>query len=212
MTLRHIVPFAGVATILFATSAMAQSPASKFEITPFVGYRIGGDFNEQDGDGRVELNESSTEGITFNIKANENGQYELLYVRQRTDANILGFLPNDSLIDIEAEHLQFGGTYLFDGENTRPFIALTLGLSHFDPEFPGASSESFFSASLGGGVQLNASKRLCIRLEARAFATFVDDDSRIFCSSIDGSGSCLIVIDGNLLTQWEARAGLVFRF
>ena len=49
-------------------------------------------------------------------------------------------------------------------------------------------------------------------LEARAFTTFIDDGSAIFCSSINGSGSCLIRVEGNLLTQWEARAGLVFRF
>jgi len=148
----------------------------------------------------------------FNIMANPNGQYELLYARQRTDADTRGFLVNDPTIDMDVEHFHFGGVYLFDGDNTRPFIALTLGVSQFNPELPGTDSESFFSASFGGGVQLNASKRLGFRLEARAFTTFVDDESNIFCSSIDGVGACLIQVDARTLTQWEARAGLVFRF
>jgi len=148
----------------------------------------------------------------FNIKANPNGQYELLYSRQSTDADTTGFLINDPTIDLDVETFHFGGTYLFDGENTRPFLALTIGLTQFDPGLADSNSESFFSASIGGGVQLNATKRLGFRLEARAFTTFVEDDSNIFCVSTEGTGACLIQVDARTLTQWEARVGLVFRF
>ena len=115
-------------------------------------------------------------------------------------------------IDMDVEYFQFGGTYLFDGDSTRPFIALTLGVTQFDPELADTGSESFFSASFGGGVQIRARERLGIRLEARVFTTFVDDGSNIFCGSIDGAGACLIQLDASTLSQWEARAGLVFRF
>jgi hypothetical protein len=192
--------------------ATAQQSNFKFELTPFAAYRIGGSFEENDGDGRVELNDSNAQGIMFNIKANPNGQYELLYSRQSTDARTEGFLVNDPTIDLDVETFHFGGTYLFDGENMRPFLALTLGMTQFDPGITDSGSESFFSASLGGGVQLNATKRLGIRLEARAFTTFVEDDSNIFCVSSGDAGGCLIRVDGRMLTQWEARAGLVFRF
>jgi len=195
-----------------AVPAAAQNTAGKFELTPFVAYRVGGSFSEEDGDGRVDLNESSAEGIMFNIRANSKGQYELLYSRQSTDARTSGFYPGDPTVDIDIEHYHFGGTYLFDGQNTRPFIALTLGASRFDPKHAESTAETFFSASFGAGVQLAASRRVGLRLEARVFTTFIDDSSAIFCSSVNGSGSCLIRVEGNLLSQWEARAGLVFRF
>jgi len=210
--------------LCLSTPSVAQDKQFKFEVTPFAAYRVGGSFDEENGDGRVDLNDSSAQGIMFNIKANPNGQYELLYARQSTDANTTGLLVNDSIIDLDVEYFQFGGTYLFDGETTRPFLALTAGMSRFDPGIVGAGmsrfdpgivgsgSESFFSASLGGGVQLNATGRLGVRLEARVFTTFVDDDSNIFCASEEGTGSCLILVDAKILTQWEARAGLVFRF
>lgn len=198
--------------LCLSTPSTAQGETFKFEITPFAAYRVGGSFDEKDGDGRVELNDSNAQGIIFNIKANPNGQYELLYARQGTDAITEGFLANDPTIDLDVEYFHFGGTYLFDGDNTRPFLALTLGLSQFDPGIIDSNSESFFSASLGGGVQLNATRRLGVRLEARVFATFVDNDSNIFCASTDGGGGCLIQVDAKTLTQWEARAGLVFRF
>jgi len=201
-----------IASLLHSIPAAAQDTNFKFELTPFAAYRVGGNFEEKDGVGRVELNDSNAQGIMLNIKANPNGQYELLYSRQSTDADTAGFLINDPTIDLDVETFHFGGTYLFDGENTRPFLALTLGMTQFDPGITDSGSESFFSASLGGGVQLNATKRLGIRLEARAFTTFVEDDSNIFCASSGGEGGCLIQVDARTLTQWEARAGLVFRF
>ncbi len=198
--------------LCLSTPSTAQEKQFKFEITPFAAYRVGGSFDEENGDGRVDLNDSSAQGIMFNIKANQNGQYELLYARQSTDAITEGFLVNDPTINLEVEYFQFGGTYLFDGETTRPFLAITAGMSRFNPGIDGSNSESFFSASLGGGVQLNATGRFGVRLEARVFTTFVDGDSNIFCASEEGTGTCLILVDAKILTQWEARAGLVFRF
>ena len=200
------------ALLLHAAPLVADEPDPRFEITPYAAYRMGGSFDEADGAGRVDLNDSSAEGLLFNIAANPNGQYELMYARQRTDAGTSGFFANDPTIDLDVEYFQFGGTYLFDGENTRPFVALTLGATRFDPELPSTGSESFFSASLGGGVQIRARERLGMRLETRVTTTFVDNDSNIFCSSLDGAGACLVQVDGRSLTQWEARAGLVFRF
>jgi opacity protein-like surface antigen len=203
---------AALLSICQSAPAAADGKPLKFEITPYAAYRFGGSFDEQDGDGRIDLNDSNAQGLMFNVMANYNGQFELIYARQSTAADTRGFLVNDPTIDIDIEYFQFGGTYLFDGDNTRPFIALTIGMSRFDPGLTDSDSETFFSASFGGGVQLNATKRLGVRLEARVFTTFVNDDTDFFCSSINGAGACLIQIDGNLLSQWEARAGLVFRF
>jgi len=203
---------AALLSISHSTPAAAQDKQPKFEITPYAAYRLGGSFDEQDGDGRVEINDSNAQGLMFNIMANYSGQYELIYARQSTDADTRGILAGDPTVDIDIEYFQFGGTYLFDGDNTRPFIALTFGASRFDPGLTDSDSETFFSASFGGGVQLNANRRLGVRLEARVFTTFVSDSSEIFCSSIGGAGACLIEVEGRFLSQWEARAGLVFRF
>lgn len=194
------------------STVVAQERESRYEITPYAAYRMGGSFDEKNGAGRVELNDSRAEGLLFNMMANPDGQYELIYARQRTTADTEGFFANDPGIDLDVEYFQFGGTYLFDGDSARPFIALTLGATRFSPGLPDTGSESFFSASFGGGVQIRARQRLGIRLEARVFTTFVDDDSNIFCESAGGVGTCLLQVDARTLTQWEARAGLVFRF
>lgn len=196
----------------YATPATIQENPFRFELTPIASYRVGGSFSEKDGPGRAELNESEAAGLAFNILANPNGQYELLYTRQNTEAETSGLLTSDPAIDMDIESFHFGGTYLFDGERARPFIALTLGMTRFDPGLSDASSENFFSASFGGGIQLRPRSRLGIRLEARVFTTFVDSDSAIFCGSDNGAGFCLVQLDAKTVSQWEARAGLVFRF
>ena len=194
------------------TPAAAQDKLFRFEITPFAAYRIGGQFDENNGNGQLELNESAAQGIMLDVRVNHNGQWELLYAHQETEVDTQGIFVNDPQFDLDVEYFHLGGTYLFDGDNTRPFVVVTLGLSHFDPQLVGLDSESYFSVSIGGGLQLNASKRFGVRLEGRLFTTFVDTDSNIFCSSVGGAGTCLIQVDGSTITQWEARAGLVFRF
>lgn len=209
---RSVFMIMAIASLCHTVPAMAQQNSFKFEISPFAAYRIGGQFDDKDGAGEFELDESNAQGIILNGFVGPDAQWEFFYANQDTEVDTRGLFVNDPQIDIDVEYYQFGGTYLFDGSNVRPFIAMTLGLTHFDPQPADFRSESFFSASLGGGVQLNASGRLGVRLEARVFTTFLDNDSAIFCGSTDGAGACLIHVDATILTQWEARAGLVFRF
>ena len=201
-----------LAILVLAAPAVAQEEAFRFEVTPYLGYRLGGNFDEQDGDRQFELEESDALGLMISGRVQPNTQWEVLYGRQSTEVDTEGLFVDDPLLDIDVDYIHFGGTYLFEGDNVRPFIALTLGVTHFDPAPGEFGSESFFSASIGGGWQMNATKRLGVRLEARAFTTFVESDSDIFCASGGGGAACLITLDSETLTQWEARAGLVFRF
>ncbi len=203
--------------LLFATvsnlrTASAQDTPFRFELTPFTAYRLGGGFEDNEVDGEFDLDDSQAYGFMLNGYVNPNGQWELIYARQDTEIETQSLFGNAPGLDMNVEYLQFGGTYLFNDGNTRPFIALTLGASRFDPQPSAFSSESFFSASFGAGYQLNAGSRLGARLEGRVFTTLIDSDSDIFCESSAIAGSCLIRVDGTTLTQWELRAGLVFRF
>ncbi|MDH3812799.1 MAG: hypothetical protein OEU60_13945, partial [Gammaproteobacteria bacterium] len=80
------------------------------------------------------------------------------------------------------------------------------------PQPSGFSSETFVSGSIGGGWKIGLGKNLALRVEARGYATLVDSDSLLFCESSDAGGVCLLVLEGSFFTQWEARAGLTFRF
>lgn len=197
---------------LCVSTAAAQDRQFRFELTPYLGYRLGGTFDEHDGDRQFELEDSTAQGLMLSGRVRENTQWEVLLGRQGTDVDTQGIFSDNPAFDIDVDYLHLGGTYLFEGDNIRPFIALTLGVTQFDPAPSEYGSESFFSASIGGGWQLNTTKRLGVRLEARAFTTFIDSNSDIFCQSDAAGGACLILTEAETFTQWEARAGLVFRF
>ena len=215
MTLGRITTAFGAATVACfcgMSVAVAQDGPFRAELTPFAGYRVGGEFKEEGGDRKFELNESNAYGIILNIREYSDAQWEVLYARQSTEVETQAPFADEPVLGLDVEYLHFGGTYLSGGSDTRAFVAGTIGLSRFDPQPPGASAESYFSASIGGGVQLRATKRLGFRLEGRVFTTLVDENSNIFCRSGAGANFCAIQVDGSLFTQWELRAGLVYRF
>ncbi len=199
------------ACLLLATPALAQEQFD-FELTPFAAYRIGGDFEDDETGEEFDLDDSEAFGLLLNIRAKTQGQWELLYAKQSTEVDTAGtFVVSDS-IDLDVQYFQLGGTYLYDGDRVQPFIALTLGVTNFDPEFADLDSENYFSASFGGGIKMDLTQRVGVRLEGRVYSTFLESNSKIFCSSGPGGGQCLIESSGTTFNQWEARAGLVFRF
>lgn len=205
---------AGAASVVLAVSpALAEDQAQRFELTLHGGYRIGGEFDDEgEDDLAYEVEESNAQRVTLNVAASPATQWEVLFARQRTTLEADGLPGRDPGIDIDVEYLHFGGTYLLSGDDTRPFIVLTAGLARFDPRDSGIDAENYVSASIGGGLQLRTTKRLGLRLEARAFMTLVDDQSGLFCRSGPEGGACLLAVDGGAVVQWEAGAGIVYRF
>lgn len=204
--------FNAAACGLLAPPAAAQERLN-YELTPYAAYRIDGDFEDDETGEEYDLDDSDAFGIIFNMYAKPQGQWEVLYAKQSTEVDTNGAIAGTPpSIDLDVEYLQIGGTYLFDGGRAQPFIALTLGVTHFDPQFADLDSENYFSASFGAGIKLNPEGRIGGRLEGRVYSTFLESNSDIFCSSNFGAGQCLIQTSGTALRQWEARAGLVFRF
>jgi hypothetical protein len=205
-----------------AGSAAAQGPPFRFEITPYAGYRVGGEFEAQsdpdtaDANGRgFELHEGNAEGLILDIRTSAgNSQWEVLYAHQSTEVETQTSFVGGPALDIDVSHLQFGGTYFPESNSDAiaPFIALTAGLARFEPDLDGVKAENYFSWSLGGGVQLRADRRIGIRLEARVFGSLIDDDSALFCVVSPEVNSCALFVEGDQLYQVEARVGLVARF
>jgi hypothetical protein len=105
--------------------------------------------------------------------------------------------------------LQIGGTYQGRGDTVRPYLAATIGGTRIETD---AESDIFFSGSIGVGLQIRPLARLGIRLEARAHGTLTDSDTDLFCSTGPDLNTCAVQIEGDLLAQLEAFAGVVFRF
>jgi hypothetical protein len=188
-----------------------QREERRFQLTPFAGYRIGGTFEDENTGEKLELNDAGAYGLMLNWRESFNTEWEIMFSHQGTDIDIDG-PSGPTSIDIDVDYLQIGGTYLGRGARTRPYMVATLGAARLDPGAPGLPSDIFFAFTIGGGMKVLATERFGLRLEGRFYGTVIDSNSKIFCGSGSGGAGCLINTSADLLWQFEASAGLIFRF
>jgi hypothetical protein len=199
--------------LLGTTVVQAADSDRIFELTPYGAYRFGGTFDVVDTDTSYKLEDSPSYGLILNIRQQDNTQWEILYSSQQTDALFSGATVNSALVDVDMQTLQGGGTYQGSGDRVRPYIADTIGGTQIKTSANGASrSDTFWSGSIGLGLQIRPTDRIGLRLEARAYGTLMDSDTDRFCQTGSNQNVCAIRVDGTLLSQVETIAGIVFRF
>jgi Outer membrane protein beta-barrel domain len=199
--------------LIAAPAARAQT----VEITPLVGYRIGGSLSTAAETGssasvvEYEVKDSGSFGVHLGFGVADDGEIELLYSRQNTRLQTDGLFTGEPLFDLALETWQAGGNYLFGekGSRLRPYIGLGLGVTRLLPGPAPLQDETRFCASFAGGLKVWLGRHLGLRLEARGFFTVLESDSDSFCGTGEG---CLIHLSGSDIDQGEFRAGLVLRF
>jgi hypothetical protein len=210
------VSFLACATLLASGTAFAQatdaSELPRLSLTPFAGYSFGGEFKDDESMLSVDVDDAAHFGLVFNIREGANTQWEVFYSQQQTEADTSGISPTQPVTDIDIQYLQFGGTYVADGERARPFLAATLGATRFDPGPLTFDSENFFSFGVGAGWYLRASERLNFRLEGRVLGTLLRSDSDLFCETGPDENVCALAADGDFFWQFQTSLGFAFRF
>jgi opacity protein-like surface antigen len=186
-----------------------SASAADVEITPFAGYTMGGDFTETTSGTSLSLDDTSNYGIMIDIRQKEESWIELYFSRQQTQLRTdSGFLSGKALFDVDIDYYHIGGTYGTASGTVRPFVVGTFGATHLSPRGEGLTSETKFSLSLGGGVKLALTKHVGLRLDGRWFGTFIGGSGSVFCSS----GACLINVQGDVISQFTANAGVILAF
>ncbi|MFV2060412.1 MAG: hypothetical protein ACC653_06975 [Gammaproteobacteria bacterium] len=176
------------------------------EITPMLGYRIGGEFNQVDNTATLKFDESESYGIVIDLDYNKYQQITLLYSRQDTSLLSSEALVVNPLFNVDIEYFHIGGNQIWIKDKMRPFFGATVGATHFSAQ--GRNSTTKFSLSIGGGSKFFLTKRIALMVGARGYATFASNSSSIFC----GPNGCLASVSGSALFQFEATAGVTFRF
>jgi opacity protein-like surface antigen len=188
----------------------AEGSSLRWDVTPFVGYRMGGDFELEGTRGGADLNDHGSFGIAVGLRIDEISSYELFYSRQESS------LENTSPLapfDLDVEYLHVGGTLIVSEElPLAPYISGGLGLTRLSPQTGPGSDDTRFSMSLGGGVMLPITERFGVRLEARGYLTFVDSESAFFCASGSFGGVCAIRAKSDTFIQYELLAGATYSF
>ncbi len=183
-----------------------NSAAAETEITPMLGYRIGGEFNQVSSTATLKFDESESYGLVVDIDYNKYQQITLLYSRQDTALSSSTALVVNPLFDVDVEYFHIGGNQIWIKDKMRPFFGATAGATHFSAQ--GRNSTTKFSLSIGGGSKFFLTKRVALMVGLRGYATFASSSSSIFC----GPNGCAASISGSALFQFEANAGVTFRF
>lgn len=200
-----------VAIAMFASlapAAFAQSDP-KFEITPFYGYRFGGDFKDYYTGASVSLDDDASYGATLGYNVNEELTIELLWSRQESGFDVSG-LTGSTRVPLTTDEWMVGGFYRYDTGNAKffPFLGGGLGFTRFASSVSGGGSSSRFGAYLDGGLKYMFARHVGVRADLRGFFTFVSSSGGAFC----GNYGCAVAYSGSMFIQGEGTAGLVFAF
>jgi len=217
LTATHVA-LAILAVALVALPAVAQptgSPVgSRFELTPFVGYRLSGVVNNDYGSyGDPEVQESGIYGVALGFGLNPRMQVELYASRQDTEYEVNGggtFDPPLETVDLTLTTVQVGFLYQWITGQARPYVVAAAGATQIEPDVPGVSGDTRFSGSVGGGVKILFTPSFGLRLEGRVLAT--DFGTGLSDRRDRRDNRRYRYDDQSVLVQPEASVGLVFSF
>ena len=185
----------------------ATSHAPAVEVTPFYGFRVGGDFVEIISGQPVDLDGTAAIGGVVNVRFNNSGLFaEALYTHQHARFRTPGglYIPSADW-RITVDHYMGGGRQEFmRGRRVRPFLTGLLGLTRYAAE---GDNELRFALSAGGGVKLMPTPRVGLRLDGRVFTTFADFDNQSFACA--AAGPCFVAFRADVVWQAEVTLGIV---
>jgi opacity protein-like surface antigen len=195
-------------TFLFTIVLLLQlnSATAKVEISPMVGYRIGGEFNSNITDSSVKFDESDIKGFVLDFDYNKYQQITFLYSQQKSRIRQFTQGAETDSFDVDIDYYQIGGNQIWIKGKMRPFFGVTVGITHLSAE--NRSSTSKLSFSLGGGSKFFITENLAFMLGVRTYATLMGNGSSLFC----GNNGCAVSVSGTGFLQLEANAGVTLRF
>jgi hypothetical protein len=204
-----LVPFRVLGAILFVACLVGHTSAAHaqgIEITPFGGYRFGGDFFELVAGQPVDTDGAPAVGAIVDIPLGNGLQVEGLFTHQDATVTVQSTPVGPATRrHVSVDHWQGGALQEYSEGRVRPFAIGTLGLTRYAGE---GDSEMRFTLGAGGGVKLFPTSRVGVRLNGQLSATFVYVDARVASC---GPGLCLFGINADIVWQPEFSTGLIFR-
>lgn len=212
-----LLTFVGI-TSLLSTPTIVQAQRG-IEITPFIGYQFSGSVPTYYSgatytNGRIDIKNSEDFGVVVDIPLpfREGAALELMFIymdtRLQFDKYSYGVVVESENFQTIVEYYQIGGVNVLDvpGSKVKPFGALTLGATRFNPKGSTRGDEWFFSGTLGAGAKIMASEKIGIRLQGRLLLPFQFGGASLWC----GTGGCSVGVGStSVFIQGDFTAGLI---
>ena len=202
------------------TPARAQQLGiQSFEISPFIGVRLGGTFHvELDGPTQMDANwkDARGYGLSAGVRFDDLSLIEIRWTKStstlRFDAPRALLAPAVSVGDVTLN--QFHADFTREWEipevrGLRSFLTGSLGVTHI-----AAANDGFtrFSFGLGVGLKQFLGSRFAIRAEAHWLPIVVEPSVSGFACGTIQFGGCLVFLNGDLVQQFQLSIGPVVRF
>jgi hypothetical protein len=207
---------AASAQISYAPPDLKPAPTpNRFELGAYAGYLFGSsaDGQNETGTSSANIEGAPSYGAMIDVLLRPNAFAELSYSRQQTELSLHRTNEAPYRYDLLVQYFQVGGLLEFPLPSVAwllPTFGGTLGATVFTASDERASyDEVRFSILFEGGAKIRLAKFLGLRLRARAFLTFLTDDSALFCA---GGVGCAYAYSGTALLQGELGGGAYVTF
>ena len=164
--------------LLIVTIAMAfmmvtvnRANAQKIELSPFIGYETGAIIHTSLGD--LHIGDGMDFGGSINVGMGGGRYVELSYSHLASYLNLENGLATERLSDLATDYYSIGALQeVMPDAKATPYGLFTLGWVNYRPSNPTTitndySNENKMHVSLAGGVKINASEKVGLRLQAR---------------------------------------------
>ena len=182
------------------------SQTTRFGISPFYGYRFGGEVEDPNSSATYSFEDSEAYGVFLDYApVGHFGRYELLWSHQDSS---LDFKGNNGLgkVDLTVDVVQVGGVAEFGTEDFRQYVSMHIGATHYATDDYG--SDTRFSLGIGGGLKLYVTKNIYLRGDIRGFCTITDSEG----SFIYVNGVTVATFSASTLWQGQASVGIGITF
>jgi hypothetical protein len=197
----------GTLALLMALARPDALRAQSVEISPFYGYRFGGDFFELATHHSIDLDGAPAIGLAMDVPVRDGLQIEGFFTHQ--EGRVAGRATAIGPVAVQrvaVDHWLAGALQEFGGPRIRPFATGMFGLTRYAIE---GDNEIRFTVNGGGGAKLFATPHIGVRLDGRISATFIDaHGTALACLP----GGCFLALNAAVVWQAEFTVGMVVRF
>lgn len=183
------------------------------ELSPFVGYRLGGKINTDNPSAgnllvpNLDIKNTGLYGLHADINISKTIQISVAGDIQSTqleedprDGN-----PNEKVFDLDVSYLQGGVTIQHPNRPLTGYVSIMAGATFLTPK-QNFESTVKGSGSMALGGRFYFAERFGVRLQMRVFSTFIGSDQDLFCDRDDQV--CYQFTNSTFMTQLDFTTGL----
>ena len=196
-----------LATALLLSLPAAAAPAFAVDLTPFAGWRFGGDVTTQQSgySSSSSINSALSYGAIIDFPIGAPRSVELYYSREPT--TIGGSLATSPVHDVTVSVYHLGLAEAIPTHDPR-LSWLVVGSAGVTELAAAGNSQTHLSIGAGGAVLYMANEHVGVRMDLRALLTFTGGGS----GAVACSGGCVAQIHSTAFAQGEISVGVVARF